>query len=217
MRFLITIFLLASINMGAYNFDTVIQEHIQKLSNLDKVNSKLLILFSATAGMGKTMLANKIEAEMQAIKVTVDDARILLKKNKIYPIEGSEQDKINCITSYLDHLISKLEQVSKNQLIIIDDSVDRLYQNFMSIAKAHKFPTYLIRIKVSKEKAIERIKKREQSPQGYLENMDRWYRDYERLNSGYIDYVIDNESDKFDNGVLSGLISNLKSASTKKY
>ncbi len=38
---------------------TIIEQHINSLQNLDKINPKYFIFFSTTPGMGKTMIAKK--------------------------------------------------------------------------------------------------------------------------------------------------------------
>jgi predicted kinase len=175
--------------------DNVIQEHKLQLHNLDKIHKPLLILFSATPGMGKTTIAKQLEDEFSAIRITLDEGRILMKKYNLYPITGTEQDKIDCIMNYANMLLRSLQKTSKNQFIILDASVDRMYSKISAIAAEHQFPTFLIQVKTSKKTAIRRIKAREKNPEGYLANIDRWYKDYLAFDSKYIDYSIENDVD----------------------
>lgn len=197
------------------SFDSIIQEHIKLLPNLDKVNPPLMILFSATPGMGKTTLATNIQDVFDAVKITVDDARRLLVKHAItvkddrtyksLPIE----EKIECIVNYLDQLIQEIRKTSKNQFFIIDDSVNQWHDKIKGIAEKNEMQTFLIRLDVSKAKAIERIKQREQNPQGYLDAMDRWYYFYEQFDAHLVDYVFCNEK-VFDTQQFDELLDALK-------
>ena len=195
------------------SLDAIIQEHITTLPNLDKEHEPLLILFSATAGMGKTTVAKKIEDALGAVRITLDEVRILMKKYGVYPLTGTEQDRITCIMNYLDKLLLALEKKSKNHLVILDDTVDRMHQKIATIAANHKCPTFLIQVKASKETAIRRIKAREKDPQGYLDNMDRWYKDYLAFDSKCIDYAIDNDTDGKD-PAIKPLLDALKTKHT---
>jgi len=183
--------------------ESVVQEHISLLSNLNKTNPPLLILFSATAGMGKTTIATMLENKLSGIRITLDQVRLLMKKHTIYPITGTEQDKISYVMYYFDTLLFTLQKNSNNQLIILDDTVDRMYQEIVTVASHYQYPTFLIRIKVSKETAIRRIKSRESDPAEYLSNIDRFYKDYLLFNQKYVDYSIDNEIDGENSGITS--------------
>lgn len=197
------------------NFDNIIQEHITLLSNLDKVNPPLMILFSATPGMGKTTLATNIQNVFDAVKITVDDARKLLVKHAI-PVRGDStykslpiEEKIECIVNYLDQLIQEIRKTSKNQFFIIDDSVNQWHDKIQRIADKNGMQTFLIRLDVSKAKAIERIKQREQDPQGYLDAMDTWYYFYQQFDAHLVDYVFCNEN-IFDIKEFDELLDQLK-------
>lgn len=196
------------------SFDSIIQEHITLLSNLDKVNPPLMILFSATPGMGKTTLATKIQDVFDAVKITVDDARKLLVKHAI-PVKGDStykslpiEEKIECIVNYLDQLIQEIRKISKNQFFIIDDSVNQWHDKIKRIADKNGMQIFLIRLDVSKAKAIERIKQREQDPQGYLDAMDTWYYFYQQFDAHLVDYVFCNEK-AFDSKQVDELLNKL--------
>ncbi len=125
------------------------------------------------------------------MRITLDDGRIFLKKNNLYPLFGSD---IKSMTYYLNGLLLQLKKVSKNHLIIIDDTVDSMYECLCSTAKSFNSPTFLIKLDVSKKTAIERIKSREVNPKGYLNNIDHWYDEYLKFDQKYVDYVLDNEN-----------------------
>jgi predicted kinase len=205
----------STIGQSSLSFASIIHEHMQLLGNLDKVNPPLMLLFSATPGMGKTTIATKIQDALGAVKITVDDGRKLLIKHAI-PIKGdipylslSIEEKIAYIVEYLDQLINEIGRISANKFIIIDDSVNQWYDQIKSIADKHAMPTFLIRLTVSKATAIERIKQRERHPQGYLDAMDRWFHFYEKLDEHLFDYVFCNEY-AFDDKQFQELLSLLK-------
>jgi len=198
------------------DFNSIIQEHIKLLGNLDKTNPPLMLLFSATPGMGKTTIATKIAAALSALKITVDDARRLLIQHAI-PMQGqrryqdlSIEEKIACIVEYLDQFIKEIRKISGNRFIIIDDTINQWYGQIQRIADKHAMPTFLIRLVVSKATACERIREREANPQEYLASMDHWYQLYENFNAGPFDYLFCNEH-KFDEKQFQELLSLLKS------
>jgi len=197
MKRLLCIVFLVCCNLNSQNsnnqnklLETIIEQHINSLQNLDKINPRYFIFFSAIPGMGKTTIAKKLELELKAIRITLDDGRIFLRKNNLYPLFGSD---IKSMTHYLNCLLLQLKKVSKNRLIIIDDTVDSMYKHLCSIAKKFDSPTFLIKLDVSKKTAIERIKLREINPTGYLNKIDHWYNEYSKFDQKYVNYILDNE------------------------
>jgi predicted kinase len=175
------------------SLNSLIKDHIAHLSNRDTENQPLLIAFTATPGMGKTTIAKQLENELHGIRITLDEGRIAMKKQGIYPITGTLTDKIACTMNYLDALLQELKQTCKNQLIILDDSVDRMYQPIMAIAHKHKIPMFIIKINASKETAIARIKARDaDTAKDLLAVIDQWYEDYRNFNQKLVSYAIDN-------------------------
>jgi len=73
---------------------------------------------------------------------------IFLKQNNLYPIFGSN---IDSMMHYFNCLLLRLEKISKNRLIIIDDTVDSMYESLRSIAKKFNSSTFLIKLNVSKK------------------------------------------------------------------
>ena len=74
---------LDQVEMRCHNelFADVFQSHLQILKHLDVANPRLLVMFSGTPGMGKTTVAKKLEDHLQAIRLSTDEARSLLRAN----------------------------------------------------------------------------------------------------------------------------------------
>ncbi len=173
-------------------FDNLLETHINSLRNLEKTNADFFILFSAASGMGKTTVAKRIEHVLGAIRINLDKGRNLLEAKGLYPILGSDKERIECIIHYLSEIIIRLKKISKNNLIIVDESVDGMYEELCGVAKLFEASHFLIRFKVSKQTAIERIRSRGIQTEEHLVNIDRWYSDYLHLNTNF-DYIFENE------------------------
>lgn len=170
--------------------EDVIEEHIGQLEHLAIEHPPLLVLFSGTPGMGKSTIATRIAQELKAIKIVIDDVRELWKKHGI-AVTGSAHDKRMFTINYLEQLIITLAARSPNRFIILDSSVDRSYSSIKTLADQYGFPTVVIRLLLTKDEAIERIKQREVVPEEYIRHMDGWYQDYQRFDLTRVDYFYD--------------------------
>ena len=103
---------------SAKTVDDIVKEHINDLPHRNINHKPLLIVFSATAGMGKTFIAKKLAEELGASRITLDEGRIALKEYNLYPTTGTLPDKINCIMGYFEKMLAALNISSKNKILL---------------------------------------------------------------------------------------------------
>lgn len=166
-------------------FEKIFEEHCHILKHLEKTHPKMIIMFSGTPGMGKTTVAKRLEEQFQALRISRDDIRNILRKFEL---------SLGIVEEYLPWVMQKLSLVSPNHFIILDCSIDRTYPQCMELAKKHLFETFLIRMHVDKDCAIERIKARQrQDEKALLANFDKLWQDYQLFGqSTQSDYIFDN-------------------------
>ena len=85
----------------------------------------------------------------------------------------------------------------KNKLIILDSSIDRKYKKVFEIARKKKWKVFVIKMGLSYEEIIKRMKKREGKEFPYfLDNLKRWKRDYQNSNKKVkVDFVFKDKKD----------------------
>lgn len=152
----------------------IFEEHLNTLSNLDKSNPKLIIMFSGTPGMGKTFLAKKLENQFQGLRISSDEVRSIFKTEKI-----KDKDS-KLLNDYLLWLAKRLTDISPNHLIILDRSIDRTGDMYYKFAKDFGYDVFLIRLDVDRDEVVKRIKERGSSVENLIRSLDRWWGQYER-------------------------------------
>jgi len=131
-----------------------------------RVERPIAIFFSGTPGMGKTTLAMELEKEFDAIRINHDDARRSL---------DPEDD-------FHDYLRLALSQCHGHNLIF-DGSIDRTYPWILPLAKKEGFRPVVIRLEVDKEIVRERIISRGTEVDRFLGKLEKWWSDYNSVDS----------------------------------
>ncbi len=160
-------------------------EHQNRLNNLEKSNSPLIICFSGSPGMGKTTVAKELEQHYSAVVISSDQIRALKSSTSLTKESTNESDYFYFL---MDHL------PKKNGMFILDMSIDRTYKELLPWASKNNIPVFIIQIELSKEEAINRIKQRNRkNDSSSLENIDHTFDDYQKFykNVG-IDFYLDN-------------------------
>jgi predicted kinase len=178
-------------------YEKVFQEHCRLLKHLQKENSPGIIAFSAVPGMGKTRIAKHLEMRLEAVRLSSDQMRTLLKNHQINPEKRDEATHQRELDHYLQYCLARLDAMHPNKLYVLDMSVDRTWGQIHALASQKEIPMFLIRVDVHREVVEKRLKERE-GPQesAYLKYMDSWYRDYESLNKHHpADFTFDNNEE----------------------
>jgi hypothetical protein len=132
-------------------FEKVFEVHKRNISYLRESHPNMMILFSGTPGMGKTVVAKRLEERFHAVCLSSDDVRQILRK------QHYREDLTN---KYLEWCIVKLLQTEPNHLFIIDKSIDRTFNTYSKVATDHLCTMFLIQMRVQQATAEKRIRSR---------------------------------------------------------
>jgi len=163
--------------------------HASKLKYLNRKNKKVAILFSGVPASGKTSVAKLIEKRFHAVRINKDNLGKFIKKEKL--IKTASEDFL------YDYLLHFLENYSsKNQFITLDNSIDRKYKLILKALKKNGYKTFIIRIPISKQTAIKRIKKRNpENVEEWLIKIDKWFSDFKNCKKRVkADFIVDKNS-----------------------
>ncbi len=154
-------------------FSQIYKIHIKQIKNLSIPHKKMLICFSGIAGSGKTYIAKILEEKYKGVRLRADDIREIVSKLKL-----GDLDQITY--SYLNWF--RENYFFKNKLIILDQGIDRHWQDIFSFFKKKKYKIFIIRLKVS-EKVYEKriIKKLGKLDNNYLNRINDWERQYKEF------------------------------------
>jgi predicted kinase len=183
--------------------EKVFERHLEKFPYLNESNPKIIILFSAPTGMGKTWLAKQLENHLHGVRLSSDEVRALLKKENI------RDEKI--IDDYILWTMKKVSNTSPNHLIILDRTIDRTddrYEMYANFAKNFGYQIFLVRLVADKDKVKERIKSRGATVENLLKRLDNRWAEYEISTKLYpADFNFDNSEDSDEHVVkLVGII-----------
>lgn len=160
-------------------FEEIFQEHLPLLPYINEPHPKLLILLSGTPGMGKTVIAKKIEEHFHALRPSRDEARSTLSQYGLWTQYGGKDDGL--LHRYFTWLLVKLSKCSVNQLIILDCKCHTKYDFYNSFSQKHNYDPFLIRIVVEREVVEERIRSRGKDVEAFLQDLDEEWQNYERF------------------------------------
>ena len=182
-------------------FKEMADRYVHELPFQEKENPPILIMFSGTPAMGKTTLAKELQQELQAIRISRDEIRKLLREKNL------DLTYLDAITALI--LYESLKDIP-NRTVILDCSVDRKYDYCVEMAKDLGYRSYLIRLELSKEETKRRIIARGEAVDVFLRDFELFYADYQALGSRVEpDFYYDNSKDFFKTTSL--LIEDLKS------
>lgn len=195
LRFLACIFLVISgIEAVSPLHEAAYETHCSAFSNLDVAHPRLIIFFSGTPGMGKTMLSNYLANELQAVRIGADDSRAILCNHLCHSCDDNKQscnDESIKLNDYLHYCLSKLDKDSSNHLIILDRSIDGIEEEALKLADTLCYDTYIIRLECDKDTVTKRLIQRENDPSIHLARLNKWFDQYEQFPTELIDYSLD--------------------------
>lgn len=159
-------------------FKNVFEHQFQSKENFTEKNKKLIVMYSAVPGMGKTTISTILSSMLKGIIISADQCREELRRALQY--YGNDHEIK--LEKYIDYCLKKVLDKSKNGFIILDRSIDGIENEMLALAEKYQFELYLIRLHLSRDKVIERLKKREIDPSLHLvrlKRLDQWFKEYE--------------------------------------
>lgn len=178
----------------AENFDSPYRSYVETLSYLEYPLESRAILFSATPGMGKTTISQTLSNYFHAVVISSDSMRQILKDCGEYTNERPVSENEKILHQFAAYSFDRLYHEFPNHFYIFDSSVDRRYPDIKNGMDAYTIPSIVIRLEVPREVVEERLVKREENPDYYLRNLDRWFLDYESFDLSVVDIFFDNSS-----------------------
>lgn len=176
-----------------------------KLRNLDVKNPKVIVAFSGVPGSGKTRLARKIERKFGGIRLSNYWLRTTIDRLGLADTPDFKQQLVQADAEFV---IKKLKD-TPNGMLIFDSSIDRKHDMVAELAGMYGYRLVVISLVVSRSTVERRIRERTKSRtryQDYLENMERWIADNQKLNARVkADLVINNEDESEHGRVLEQL------------
>ncbi|HSX08195.1 MAG TPA: AAA family ATPase [Candidatus Saccharimonadales bacterium] len=130
---------------------------LQQLENLQVQNPKLLVVFSAANGVGKSSLAQRLKRDLKALVLENDQVKTCLLAYN--PDLG--RDELNRLTwQYTMNLYARLPAVTPNGLVVRDGVIDWYYDRILPVFGKQGYPIFTVAFDVSEEKRIELLTKR---------------------------------------------------------
>jgi len=178
-------------------FEILDRDFYDRIENKDVKNGhRLMVCFSGIPGSGKTTLAKKIEDRYQGVRVTKDDARMLVYQNEEIK---DVQDVEDIMDEYMKTLMDRLPKLP-NGLLVVDSSVDRKFDLYKDWAEKNGYKIFLIRLETPSEVITERWSrdKDESTYKWFMNQLERWTNDFERFgNQAEPDFVWNNDVRQF--------------------
>lgn len=170
---------------------------------------RVFICFAGIPASGKSTLAKKIKEEFGGTIVRGDRVfeEFLTEEEK----NISAQERISLLFSSLQGAIES-EVFGKNQLLILDSSVDRAYGMLEKYADSVGYSIYLISIDIPEEEIVARLKGRnsDEDLEKFIQEMPRRIEEHNSFLSEFKpDFVFRDDSQMDD--LLSGIQEFLKS------
>ena len=166
-------------------FKKVLEIHKKSLPYLHEAHPSLMILFSGTPGMGKTVVAKRIEEKFHAVRLSSDDVRPLLRE------QGLKEDLVN---TYLEWCAHRLAQTESNHFLVFDKSIDRTFNRYSGFAQDHLYPIFLVQMQAQRPAVEARIRSRGRDVENTLRQLSFAWKDYENFGRSHtVDYVLVND------------------------
>lgn len=143
-------------------FETIFNRHKKYFRFFHESKPKLLVFFSGPPGIGKTTLANQLEEELHALRIS---------SKEINPIFHNLSISTHKKQGYLKWCLRHLNNVSPNHLVLLDRRADRGSEDFFQFAKVNDYKTFIIRLVADQQEIEQRINNRGIYVQEYLSGL----------------------------------------------
>lgn len=160
--------------MNKEKYNKISERLFPKLKNINRINPPFIITFSGVPGCGKTSLAKILEKRYNGVRINNDYIRRIIDKEKLTTTSKEMEDFLQ---NYNEYLIKNYP--FKNKLIILDKSMDRMYNRFIEVFKSKNLEYFVIRLDILNiERALKMLGKREKITKQVRNSMKQWFREY---------------------------------------
>ncbi len=115
------------------------------------------IFFFACSGSGKSTVRRSLVSELKATYICNDEIRELLQK---YPEAVEQGIELKTIAA---NTVEKIFKEAPNKFIVFDNNIVQYYMHddsYLSVARAHNRPVFIIGLESSEKELVKRIKDR---------------------------------------------------------
>lgn len=172
------------------HFD-IFEEHLSQFEHLHFPHSPVMIGISGTPGMGKSTLARVVEDKFQAIRISSDQIRNLLRERKV---SMSPKEMYQYLYAMMHFILAHYP----NQLIIVDSALERKVDVLSNLLDQFHMEHLWVRLDVSKEEALRRIDERNLAEEGRMNGEKEVLRELLEVRGYYEEYVESGQTIDFD-------------------
>lgn len=175
------------------------EHYLKNLKNLDRINPKLLVVFSGGNAMGKSTIARRIGDRLGGIVIENDE----IKRHILQLLPHIEPARLNPLTwQYIMDLYRRLPELTQNGLIVRDGIIDWYYDRILPRFSESGYSIFIIAFDISRDKAIELINSRGDTPTTKKERLYALLDDHEihmkRFRAAYTPDITLTEDNLFD-------------------
>jgi predicted kinase len=193
-------------------------QYLPRITNLDKQNPKVIVVFSGGNAVGKTTLSRKIEKELGAVVIENDEIRRYLKDY----LGTANASVLSPITwKYTNLLYGRLGEITENGLVVRDGVIDWYYDRLIPLFEKNGYRLFIIGYDLSDTKSRELIKRRGDTPTFKAERAYHLLDDHniyiKRFREQYTPDILLNDDTVFDHdSVIEALRGKLSEVGAKR-
>lgn len=183
------------------------EHYLKKLKNLSATNPKLLVIFAGANAAGKSTISEKISKELHGLVLRNDIVREMVIKQ--YP--GLERvDRNHYIWGYHMSVYERLDQITKNGLVVRDAVSSWYPERILPVFTERGYAVFIIAFDVSREKYIEIMRKRGDTPvitvERQIEMLDEHLEHLQKFLSLYTPDITLHDDNMFDHDTVIAAI-----------
>lgn len=183
-----------------------LDEHfLRQVPNLDKVNPRVLVVFSGGNAVGKTTLSRKLSEQLNGLMLENDAVKRALLKFK--PELDTDRGELNKLTwQYTMNLYPRLQDITNNGLLIRDGIIDWYYDRILPLFEEAGYRLFIIGYDISPKKSIELLRQRGDTPTTKEDRLYNILEDHrihmERFRKLHTPNLVLNDQNLFDHDVV---------------
>lgn len=176
---------------------------LPQLPNINVAHPKLLVVFSGGNAMGKSAISARLARDLQALVLENDSTRRAILQYDPH----MDRDELNrYFWQYMLDLYANLSTLTPNGLVVRDGVIDWYHDKVLPLFKQQGYTIFVIAFELSREKRVELVKQRGDTPVNTVDNFlkmidDHMYYEKQFRNQYTPDIILD-DTNLFDHGYV---------------